>query len=113
MSDPNNFRAITVADAISKILAIMMNERVEKWNQEQKILRKEQIGFKKFSRPADHLLVLRTLVDVYTNEGKKLYTCFVDFQKAFDCVWRTAMFYKLIKYGMNKHTVKLIKNMYV
>ena len=81
LNDPNNFRAITVADAISKILAIMMNERVEKWNQEQKILRKEQIGFKKFSRPADHLLVLRTLVDVYTNEGKKLYTCFVDFQK--------------------------------
>ena len=110
--DPNNYRAITVADAISKILAIMLNERVEKWNLKEKILRMEQIGFKKKSRPSDHLLVLRTLVDIYHNKGKKLYACFVDFQKAFDSVWRTGMFYKFIKYGMNKHLIKLFRNMY-
>ena len=28
--DPNNYRAITVADAISKIYAFMLNERVER-----------------------------------------------------------------------------------
>ena len=90
----------------------MLNERVEKWNQEKEVIRLEQIGFKKKSRPSDHLLVLRTLIDVYNNAGKKLYTCFVDFRKAFDSVWRTAMFYKLIKYGMNKHLINFIRNMY-
>ena len=62
-TDPNNYRAISVADAISKILAIMLNNRIEVWNKENKIIREEQIGFKRFSRPSDHLLVLKTLID--------------------------------------------------
>ncbi len=110
--DPNNFRAITVADAISKIFAIMLNERVEKWSMDNKIICKEQIGFEKKSRPADHLLVLKTLIDVYNKKGKKLFTCFVDYQKAFDSVWRAGLFHKLLKYGMNKDLVNIIKNMY-
>ena len=36
----------------------------------------------------------------------------VDFQKAFDSVWRIGLFYKLIRYGMDSGFIKLIKNMY-
>ena len=61
--DPNNYRAITVINSLAKVLAIMINARLEKWCIEQKIIRKEQIGFEKESRPADHLFVLKTLVD--------------------------------------------------
>ena len=75
-------------------------------------MRLEQIGFKKKSRPADHLFVLKSLIDSYHNAGKKVYACFVDFQKAFDCVWRIGLIYKLIKSGMSKDLVKLIQNMY-
>ncbi len=110
--NPNNFRAITVADAISKVFAIMLNERIEKWDTENKIMSEQQIGCKKKCRPADHMLVLKTLIDTYNRTGKKLYTCFVDFQKAFDSVWRAGLIYKLLKYGMNKSIVKVIKNMY-
>ena len=110
--DPNNYRAITVTDVLSKLLAIMINSRLEKWSSENKIIRKEQIGFEKKSRPSDHLFVFKTLIDTYKNQGKKLYVCFVDFQKAFDSVWRIGLFYKLIKYGMDIGFIKLIKNMY-
>ena len=34
--DPNNYRAITVVDALSKILAIMINERLDEWNKDKK-----------------------------------------------------------------------------
>ena len=110
--DPNNYRAITVSDALSKVFAIMLNERIEKWTRENEIICKEQIGFEKKARPSDHLLVIKTLVDSYTNTGRKLFACFVDFQKAFDSVWRTGLFYQLIKYGMNFDIIKIIKNMY-
>ena len=33
--DPDNYRAITVIDALAKILAIMLNEKIEKWLTEQ------------------------------------------------------------------------------
>ena len=110
--DPNNFRAITVINTISKLLAIMLNERLDKTLEEKRTMKKEQIGFKKKSRPADHLLVVRTLIDHYNGQGKKLFACFVDFQKAFDSVWRIGMYYKMIKSGIDLGTVQLIKNMY-
>ena len=88
-------------NTISKVLAIMINERLEKWTAKENIKCKEQIGFEKKSRPSDHLLVIKTLIDTYANERKKLFACFVDFQKAFDSVWRTMLFYKLIKYGFD------------
>ena len=110
--NPNNYRAITVTDALAKVLAILLNERIGKWSDDNKILKVEQIGFEKKARPADHLFVLKTITDKYKNQGKKVYTCFIDFQKAFDSVWRTGLLYKLIKNGMNLSTIKLIKNMY-
>ena len=45
--DPNNYRAITVTDALAKVLAIMINTKLGKWSDDNKIQRKEQIGFKK------------------------------------------------------------------
>ena len=73
---------------------------------------KEQIGFEKKARPSDHLLVLKTLIDLYAKDGKKLYTCFVDFQKAFGSVWRTMLLYKMINYGLDLSIIKLLKGMY-
>ncbi len=110
--DPNNYRAISVINSLAKVLAIMVHERLDRWCQEVKVICKEQIGFEKKCRPADHLFVLKTLVDTYNNQGKKVYACFVDFRKAFDCVWRTGLFYKLIKNNMSLNFVKLIQNMY-
>ena len=110
--DPNNYRAITVASALAKVLTIMINERLMEKLENEKIITPNQIGFKKKARPADHLFVLKNIFQNYTNKGKKVYTCFVDFQKAYDNVWRTGMYYKLIKYGINIKTIKLIKDMY-
>ena len=110
--DPNNYRAITVTDALSKILAILLNNRVEKWCTANNVIKKERIGFEKKSRPGDHLFVLKTLIEHYKQQGKKLYACFVDFQKAFDSVWRLGLLHKLITYGLDIGYIKLIKDMY-
>ena len=110
--DPNNYRAITVADALSKVMTIMMNERLVTKLEDEKTINHHQIAFKKKARPADHLFVIKSIFDNYTSHGKKVFTCFVDFQKAYDNVWRMGLYYKLIKYGVNVNTVKLIKDMY-
>jgi hypothetical protein len=110
--DPNNYRAITLINSIAKVLALMMNKRIEKWCDECNIIRKEQIGFEKLSRPADHLFVAKTIIDSYSNQNQKIYACFVDFRKAYDSVWRTGLFYKLIKNNMSLNLIKLIHNMY-
>ena len=110
--DPNNYRAITVADALSKIMTIMMSERIVDKLEKEQIINHLQIGFQKKARPADHLFVLKNIFDKYLCQGKKVYTCFVDFQKAYDNVWRTGLYYKLLKHGIDLQMVKLIKDMY-
>ena len=110
--DPNNYRPITVNNTIAKILAILINERLTDWCDKNHIIRNEQIGFIKHCRPADHLFVLKTLIDTYTCHGKKIFACFVDFKKAFDSVWRTGLFYKLIANGVDLDMIRLIKDMY-
>ena len=95
-TDPNNYRPITVTNSMSKILNSILNNRLSNWISEKKLLCKEQIGFQRDSRPSDHLFVLKTLIDCHKNANKKLFICFVDFEKAFDSVWREGMFHKLL-----------------
>ena len=45
-------------------------------------------------------------------KGKKLFTCFIDFQKAFDSVWHDGLFRKLENKGINGNFLNLIKNIY-
>ena len=49
----------------------------------------------------DHVFILKTLINKYVYKCKrKLYVCFVDFKKAFDSVWRSALFLKLRAKGI-------------
>ena len=41
-----------------------------------------------------------------------MYTCFVDFRKAFDSIWHKALFYKLETYNINGNFLELLKNIY-
>ena len=61
---------------------------------------------------ADHVLALKTLTDQAFKDKKKLYVCFVDFKKAYDTVWRNGLYLKLLRYGISKNIVRLIKDMY-
>ncbi len=55
------------------------------------------MGFTKNARTTDHILTFKTLIDK-CNSGRKMYTCFVDFKKAFDSVGGRALMYKLLKH---------------
>ena len=67
-----------------------------------------QVGFRKGFRTSDHVFTLKTLIDNTLNNKKKLYTCFVDFKKAYDSVWRDGLFLKLLQAGIGKGFVELI-----
>ena len=73
-----------------------------------------QIGFTKKARTADHMFVLRTLIEKYTKDKcGKLFACFIDFRKAFDTVIHDIMLYKILKTGIAGNFYNVIKNMYV
>ena len=121
IDDPNNYRGICVMNALLKVLCTLLNNRLITFCTEKKLINKAQIGFWKNCRTTDHIATLKTVVnkyiididkDVKKKKTRKLYACFIDFQKAFDSVWHEGMFRKLENLGINGNFLNLIKHIY-
>ena len=99
--------------ALGKVYNIILNKRLDQYLLNNKIINPEQTGFCKKSRTSDHMMVLKTLIDKYTKkEKKKLFTCFVDFRKAFDSVLHPALLLKLKQLNINGSFFSNIKELY-
>ncbi len=108
----SNYRRISILPAISKIIEFILNNRLQFVD---KIFLKEDPyngGFKKDSRTTDNIFVLSSLIECSQIQKKPLYVCFVDFKRAFDCLKRDFMFFKLLSNGYNSKVLSLIMNMY-
>ena len=73
-----------------------------------------QLGFCKGAQTVDHIFTLNTCIEKYVHhlKGNRLYTCFVDFRKAFDSIPREALLQKLSTYGINGKFFNCISYMY-
>ena len=71
-----------------------------------------QAGFKSNTRTTDNIFILCPIIDKQRCFSKPLYTCFVDFTKAFDYIDRTALYYKLLNRGIDGNLVSIMKNMF-
>ncbi|CAL4160573.1 unnamed protein product, partial [Meganyctiphanes norvegica] len=61
----------------------------------------------------DHIFLLKNFIDIFVkNSNQKLYCAFVDYKKAFDTVWRSGLWYKLINSGITGKLYNVIVNMY-
>ena len=91
-----------------------MKNRLENFIDEKGGLSKNQGSGKKNSRTSDHLMVIKYLIDKRVKNGKtKLYTCFVDVRKAYDCTRREKLLYKLLtEYGVGGNFLQMLQAMY-
>jgi hypothetical protein len=110
--DPNNYRGITLNSSLGKLFCTILHQRLSNFCDENKIIAKEQAAFRKGYRTTDHIYLLKTIVKKYITQNKKLYTCFVDLEKAFDSVWRKALLHKIKKLGITGKIFDIIKSIY-
>ena len=72
-----------------------------------------QLGFCQGAQTSDHIFTLTTCIEKYVTKGRKrIYSCFVDYAKAFDSVCREALLYKLWKMGVQGQFFDCIQHMY-
>ena len=95
--DPNNYRGITLNSSLGKLFCAILHQRLALFCDKNNIIAKEQAGFRKGYRTTDHIFILKTIVKSYIRQNKKLYTCFVDMEKAFDSVCRKGLLHKIKK----------------
>ena len=112
-SKPGNYRGICISSCLGKLFTCILNRRITEHISSKGLLHPSQIGFMNENRTSDHIFTLRSLIEKHVNLNKqKIYTCFVDFKKAFDSVWHEGMFYRLLEYGIGGKIYKLIKSLY-
>ena len=91
--EPNNFRGISIASCFGKLFIKMLKNRLEEFLNENGFVSKNQGSGKKFNRTSDHLMVIKYFIDkIVKGEKRKLYACFVDIKKAYDCTSRELLF---------------------
>lgn len=89
--DPQNYRGITLLSCLAKLFSRILNNRLQRWAEENSVISNVQYGFKKCCRTVDALYVLKSIVDFKFANGSRLFCTFVDFRRAFDTVDRNAL----------------------
>lgn len=111
-NSPTNYRGIAISSCFSKFFAKILHNRLDSYLEDNNIIHKTQIGFRKGCRTSDHILTLKTIIDKAFRSSKQLYGCFVDLKKAFDTVNREALLVKFSWYGITGNFFNILKNMY-
>ena len=109
-ADPNNYRAITLTSCILKLLERILLQRVEAaLNTPLSVL---QGGFRAGLSCSMSSLMLKECISFAKENNSKLFVCFLDVQKAFDCVWHNGLFVKLYEMGIRSNLLRIIINMH-
>ena len=110
--NPDNYRGLAINSCLGKLFTTILNNRLSEYVNVNNLIDKHQIGFRKKSQTSDHMLILKTLTDKCKNTGENLYLGFVDFQKAYDSVWRDGLLFKLARSGVDGNFLKIVRSMY-
>ena len=110
--DPDNYRGLAIGSNVAKFYTRCLNYKLKKFVELNNILSPYQFGFRDDFRTVDAIFCLRSIICQYKSKNKPVYACFVDFSKAFDCINRVALAYKLGKIGIKGTMLQLITNMY-
>ena len=112
-SDPTNYRGISLLSCLGKLFFSILNNRLLEFVMKNNILSDNQLGFRKGNRTSDAHIILQNLIDKYCHKmNKKIFSCFIDFSKAFDSVPRGILLGKLLDIGIKGRIFNIIRNIY-
>ena len=106
----DNYRGISLLCHAEKLSASIILQRIRKKTDE--ILTESQAGFRRGRSTIDQLFSLRRLAEKYSEFSKSLYICYVDFQKAFDSVWREGLWHVMEHLGYERKIIRLLQALY-
>ena len=109
---PENYRGIAISPCLGKTFNAILNLSVEEIMDETGISNDMQIGFEKNHRIADHLFVIRTILDQAKICGQDTFMAFIDFKQAYDRVNRNLLFKKFLSNGLPSRIIKVVIDQY-
>ena len=112
-SDPENYRGISILSCLGKFFTSIMYNRLLEFSIKNKILSPSQLGFIPGNRTSDAHIIIHNLIQKQCHiNNERLYSCFIDFSKAFDTIPRDTLLRKLLQFGIDGNFFNVIKNIY-
>ena len=101
----DDYRGITLLSELGKLLTSILNNRLYDYMVNKGILKAQLGGLRKMHGTVDSIFTLKMLIYKYMKSKPQqhqnsLYSCFIDFRKAFDCIPRQKLVNKLRKPGI-------------
>ena len=91
---------------LNRILLQHIQEKTEQVTSDR------QYGFRPNRGTTDAIFVVRQLMQKSKERNLNLHYHFIDFKRAFDTIWRQALWRMMARIGVNKTVIEVIKNMY-
>ena len=111
-SEASNYRPITLLSCLSKLFTSIINERLNAYADEVELILSNQAGFRKNFCTLDHIFSLYSLQYLFKGTKRNLFCAFIDFQKAFDSVWRIGLWNKILMSNIDGKCFRVINDMY-
>ena len=108
LADKANYRPISLATVISKVLDSMLNTQLNKYIN----LHDNQFGFQPGLSTESAVLGLKNAVTYYTKRKTPIYACFLDLSKAFDLVSYDMLWGKMEQANMPSELINIFKYWY-
>ena len=105
-----NYRGISLLSIPGKVYGRVLIDRVR--YETENMVGEEQCGFRNGRGCIDQVYVLRQLAERFESKGKDMYVAYMDLEKAYDRIDRSAMWRVLVMYGINGNLLRAIKSFY-
>ena len=104
LSDKSNYRPVTLATVISKVLEKIILTRIEKYL----FTCHNQFGFKRCHGTDLCIVALKEVVNYYIHHSSNVFVAFLDASMAFDNLHHCKLFYKLIKRRIPVYIIRIL-----
>lgn len=105
-----NHRTISLISHGSKVMLNVLHERLRYYIDRQ--IPQEQAGFVRGKGTREQILNIRQLIEKNREIGSPLILCFIDYNKAFDCVKWEELWKALDSMGVPPHLTAIMRNLY-
>ena len=104
ISSKDNYRPIALASVISKLVEVIMLDRIEMYMNTNP----NKFGFKRKHGTYHCIYVLKEIIDLYRRLNGSVFVCFLDASKAFDRVNHRKLFKELFAGGVQGYILRIL-----
>ena len=105
-----SYRPISLISCICKTMERIVNQRMQWYLESESILVPEQAGFRRYRSTEDQTTHLTQVIEDAFQKQKVTLATFIDFQKAFDKVWKDGLLVKLQRSGIEGNMYRWTKS---